>query len=227
MKIIIGCSWAISEWNNACNLAGPGFGQLLMLHDQVTNLAMAGGSNSMGLDRLEQFFHRYQVSVDDDIYWVVTCPSRCREKSWLLSEPGLHQAMNSLLDASLKRAVELVQFYNIRLHLIGGLCDLDEINQSLYKDLVFCVPSWGQLLNPDYKTSPFMPDNWADLGMLVKQTRPDLQAEWITISDKIINKQQSWKRMSNTFFKTDGCHPDSDAHRKLRDHLWPEWAHKF
>jgi len=227
MKIIIGCSWAVGEWSRACNLAGPGFGQLLMLHDQVTNLAVGAGSNSMALDRLEQFVDRYQVGIDDDIYWVVTCPSRCRELSWFLTEPGLHQALYSVLDASLKRAVELVHLYGLRFHLIGGLCDLDKINLSLYEDLDFCVPSWGQLLDPDYSTSPFMPGNWTDLGVEIKQSRPDLLAEWIEISEQILSKQRSWERMSDTFFKTDGRHPDSDAHRRLRDHLWPEWAHKF
>jgi hypothetical protein len=176
---------------------------------------------------LENFLNQYRATTDDDVYWVVTCPTRCQNADWFLDKPYLSNAIDSLLYQSLSRASDLSIKHNIKIHLIGGLCDLDTISTKTYPQLDFVVPSWGRLLDKNYYCTRFMPDYWIELGTEIKKKQPNLLLEWLEMSGKISMKKQSWDRMSKSYFKTDRSHPDRDGHKKLRDHLWPQFAYKF
>lgn len=229
MVIIIGDSWGVGEWDQCCNLGGPGFGQYMMLHDQVINLSLGAGSNTDSLTRLEVFLEKFQPDVHDTFYWVVTCPSRYVTPDYYVSQcNGLMAAHYSLLDLAMSRANTIAQKYNITIKLIGGLCDLDTVTTNLYPMLSIQVPSWGLLLNSNYKTWPGYPwpNFWAEVGQLSKKNN-NLTQEWIDISDCLTKKTQCWESMKSYYFSTDGEHPDRHGHLILRNHLYPEWSSKF
>lgn len=224
MIIIVGDSWGVGEWSKDWNLSGPGFGHYLMLHDQVCNLSLGAGSNTDSLDRLSQFFKKYKVDQHDTIYWIVTCPSRDIDIKQCLDKSGsLKQTLLNSLFKSLDTAQKLATHYDIQINLIGGLCDLNSIDISQYTNLNVCVPSWGRLLDQQYKIGAFYPTSWTDLGRLIKEHYPDHLEDWADIADEVIAKNQSWSKI----FHTDGSHPDRHGHKILHDHLYPEWAWKI
>ena len=223
MIIIIGDSWGVGEWDKNFNLSGPGFGQYLMLHDRVVNLSVGGGSNTQSLDRLSEFLSKFQADEYDTFYWIVTCPSRCINiRDHLALSESLEQVFLNSLFQSLARAQCMAQEHSIQINLIGGLCDLDNVNISEFYRLDAKVPSWGSLLYDKYASSPMYPDNWPEIGEIIKKSYPYHLQSWNTIADAIIEKNQSWRRI----FHTDGFHPDREGHKKLHNHLYPGWAWK-
>jgi hypothetical protein len=228
MKIITGDSWAVGEWNQDCRMSGPVFGQLLMLHDVVVNLSVGAASNHLALDRLEHFLDRYHIGQDDCVLWVLTYPSRDLDCDFFVTaESTIMQRVLGHLDQLFTRSDEIARRNGTQIQIIGGLCDLVDINMAQYSNLEVIVPSWGRLLDPGYNVHLMKCDYWIEVGRNIINTRPDLFAEWENISNHFLAKQRSWDDMRNHFFSTDGHHPDRHAHRLLRDHLWPEWAHKF
>jgi hypothetical protein len=89
------------------------------------------------------------------------------------------------------------------------------------------VPSWGKLLDDTYANSIFSDSFMADLGKLIKETRPELLDEWSTIADLTIQKAHSMKILFNKNLSDDESHPNRYGHRILRDFLAPEYSHKF
>ena len=224
MIIIIGDSWGVGEWDKNSNLGGPGFGQYLMLHDRVVNLSVGAGSNTQSLDRLSEFLDKFQSDDYDTFYWIVTCPSRCIDiRDHLLLTKSLEQVLLDTLYQSMDHAQHIAQQHGIQINLIGGLCDLDDVDITEFDRLHAKVPSWGSLLHDKYATSPIYPVSWSDIGESIKNSYPHHLQSWHNIANKIIEKNQSWKKI----FNTDGYHPDREGHKILHNHLYPEWAWKI
>jgi len=223
MIIIIGDSWGVGEWDKDYNLSGPGFGQYLMLHARVVNLSVGSGSNTQSLDRLSEFLNKFQADEYDTFYWIVTCPGRCIDLSdHLPLTKSLEQVFLDSLFQSLARAQCMAQEHSIQINLIGGLCDLDDIDIAEFDRLNAKVPSWGSLLIDKYITCSMYPENWPELGKTIKKSYPYHLQSWNTIADKIIAKNHCWQGI----FTTDGAHPTRHGHKILHDHLYPEWAWK-
>jgi len=224
MIIITGDSWGVGEWDKDCNLSGPGFGQYLMLHDQVCNLSVGAGSNSLALERLNQFLKKYRIDSYDTIYWIVTCPSRDIDfTKCLRKETSLKQMLLDSLFDSFTTAQTIADSYDVSLNLIGGLCDLDGLDLSGYSRLRVSVASWGQLIDARYSMGTFYPESWISIGKDIKDQYSHHLDEWQDIADMMIKKNQSWRRI----FHTDGSHPDREGHKKLHNHLYPDWARKL
>jgi hypothetical protein len=229
MIIIIGDSWGVGEWAKSGELSGPGVGQLLMLTGEVANLSVGAASNTLCLSRITRFLNQFNPSSDDQFYWVVTCPSRCVIPDYYAeSNNTLIETHLNLLDLSLARANNIARQHNITINLIGGLCDLDTVPVTSYKNLTVRVASWGKLLTPEYNSYPGMPTSifWEELGIRVKQNNLEKLQQWIDLSTAFEKKANSWKLMRQTYFSTDGVHPDRRGHRILRDYLYPEFAYK-
>jgi hypothetical protein len=227
MIIIIGDSWGVGSWGNEDNqycLTGPGFGQYLMLHDKVINLSVGAGSNTQALGRLEELLSRFSVCSDDTFYWIVTDPQSCVSIEDVVDPlMSLEQKLQHILFESFDSANTLAIKYNIKIQLIGGLCDLKSSWCDLYSNLKIVIPSWGQFINPSYAASIFAGINWDQVGQLVRQRRSDLLQEWLDICGLIDKKVSSMKQAF-----PNGCmHPDIMAHRKLRDYFYPNYSHKY
>ena len=224
MIVIIGDSWGVGEWDKNCNLGGPGFGQYLMLHDCVVNLSVGAGSNTQSLNRLCKFLDKFQSDEYDTFYWIVTCPSRCINISdHLPSTKSLEQVLLDTLSQSMNRAQHIAQQRDIQINLIGGLCDLDNVDIAKFNRLNAKVPSWGSLLYDKYATSFMYPAHWPEIGETIKKSYPYHLQSWNIIADSITAKHRSWQQI----FTTDGYHPDRKGHQILHNHLYPEWAWKI
>jgi hypothetical protein len=229
MIIIIGDSWGVGEWGvdpitqHPCSLVGPGIGQLLMIHNQVVNLSVGNGSNAESLHRLETFLSKYRADESDTIYWIITCPMRGIDLNELIQQPqGITANIHSILDRLFSKADQLAQNNNIHIKLIGGLCDLDDIDINQYSNLEMCVVSWGKLLDDSYATSLLWDVD--QLGKMVRAARPNLLPEWLDLANQVINKTRIMKMIPKYFV---AAHPSRLAHRILRDHLYPDWQFAF
>lgn len=227
MIVIIGDSWGVGEWAPDFTLSGPGIGQYLMLSTGVINLSMASASNTQCLGRLEGLLSQFCPCQEDEFYWVVTCPTRCSTAEKMLQVKDLDQAILDLLHQSLQKANDIAERSDIRINVIGGLADLDDIDISAYDRLVMRVPSWCGLLQPNSARCLIEDWYWSDLGPMIRQHRPDLLPQWTCWADRIGARQRSWEDMKQSFWGADHCHPDRRGHLRLRDHLWPQWSDKF
>lgn len=223
MIILIGDSWGVGEWgldgNEFC-LTGPGIGQYLSLHNTVVNLSVGSGSNTESINRLENFLRKYQVDINDTVYWIVTDPLRCQDTNLIHLTESFQSKVENLLMLALLRANKLAEKCSVTINLIGGLCDLDLIDLSNYNNLKNCVPSWGKLIDPEYQASIFC--NSKRLQDLAKTAdTSERKQEFLSIAKLVQLKEKSKIFTQNHF------HPSRHGHRILRDHLYPEWKHIF
>lgn len=238
MIVILGDSWGIGEWGTdpktqeSCSLTGPGIGQYCSLHGKVINLSEGGCSNTDQLEYFKNLLNKFKPDYEDVFYWIVTDPVRCFGNKDKLSQlfhnqPTLEIAIRSALNSFLQNINNVAQQQDIKINLIGGMCDLDTVDVTNYSNLTIRVPSWGKLLDNDYASSIFHAQYMAELGKIVKDTRPDLLDEWHLITDLTIKKQNSLTQLSNNNLSNDSSHPNRYAHRILRDLLYPEYNFKF
>jgi hypothetical protein len=228
MIIIIGDSWGVGEWgihnNKYYCMTGPGIGQYISLHNTVTNLSVGAASNTCSLNRLEHFFKRFTVEkTEDTVYWIVTDPLRCMPTPFAIDKAeSIKTTVEFFLNQSLSYANSIAKQNQISINLIGGLCDIDNINLSNYSELNIVVPSWGKLIDAEYCSSVYCySEIWQQLGKTL--TDATKKEEWIHLTNYCKQKQYS----ASKIFLTDGHHPDSASHRLLRDYLYPEYKHKF
>jgi hypothetical protein len=222
LYIVTGDSWGVGEWNPACELSGPGFADLMRLHGQVTNLCFGGGSNEISLNNLENFLEKFTADSSDTIFWVVTCPSRsCTLEHILNCESSYVELFSELLEISFQHASNLASRHNVEINLIGGLCDLDNLDIR-YNNLKVEIASISALLCKDYKPSFVCPVT-VDWPYILENSNSN-RTEALDIADIILSKQQSWNESG--YFTTDGQHPDRNGHRIIRDTLFPQFAWK-
>ena len=238
MIIILGDSWGVGEWGTdpttqqPCCLTGPGIGQYCSLHGKVINLSEGGCSNTDQLEYLKELLDKFKPDHNDVFYWIVTDPVRCfanKDKlaQLLHDQPTLETAIRSALDSFLHNINSLAQQHNIKINLIGGVCDLDTVDMSKYGKLTIAVPSWGKLLDNTYASSIFDAKHLIKLGQIIKDTRPDLLDEWHSITDIAITKENSLAQLHNNNLSNDSCHPNRYGHKILRDLLYPRYRYKF
>jgi hypothetical protein len=221
--VIVGDSWGVGEWDKNCCLSGPGFGQYLMLHDRVLNLSVGAASNGMALDRLEDLLAKFCPDDFDTFYWIVTSPDRCRTLEYFLGTSDLGSEIEKCLEESFSRANMLAQKYSIDINLIGGVCDLNQVNLDAHSNLKIAVESWGELLMPGYAKSRIDPFFFRSLGESIDYLNIALKKTWVDYADQAELKYQSWETMRDRYFSTDGTHPDRHAHLVLKNYLYPDW----
>jgi hypothetical protein len=225
MIIILGDSWGVGEWgldkNEFC-LVGPGIGQYISLHDTVINLSLGSGSNTQSLNRFELLLEKYQLDKSDTVYWIVTDPLRCADDTDLKFSETIESKVKFFLDQCLSRANLIGKKHQIVINLIGGLCDVDDIDISNYKWLNISVPSWGMLIDKNYNSSLYcLSTKWKLIGDLADSSIK--KSEWFNLTKLCKAKRKSMKNI----FPTDHHHPDRYGHIILRNYLYPEWQHKF
>ena len=229
MIILTGDSWGVGEFDKNFLIGGPGIASYITLCEPSVNLSRGAGSNTLALDRLENFLTSYTPTNEDIFLWIVTGPNRCITDltSFLNTSDSLIKSLEQLLSESLSRANSISKKYNIKLKLIGGLCDLNTFSDSNYSNLEITVPSWGSLLIENYNYSIIEQDFIRNIGPIVKDKYPRLLEEWIELSEVAIRKDTDWNKMSTTYFKTDGAHPDRSGHLILLKTLFPDLAIYF
>ena len=211
MIVICGCSWAVGEWSESGAIAGPGLAQYFSFWSAVTNLARPAASNQQQADSLEQFLTQYSPAADDVCYWIVT--ELCRDVTAIGYSPI--ETVNTTLSQFLSRANQLARQIPIR--LIGGLCDLNDVDITPYPNLSIAVPSWSQLYNPLYPASMY-DDIAYELAAQATTTQQKIEIEWLSKQGQ--QKTQAFKTLPH--FRA--SHPDAAAHLGLRNLLRPDWS---
>lgn len=237
MIIILGDSWGMGEWGidprtKESALTGPGIGQYFALHDKVINLSEGGSTNTAQINWLLELLAKYKPDAADTFYWIVTDPLRCLKQSNTLNTKfqnavSIDQTVRAELDLFFDQINAIGILNKITFNLIGGRCDLNDVDLTLYSNLTVAVPSWGQLLDTDYTTSIYCEDYLGDLGTIIHKQRPDLLDEWESISNIALAKRKSIDQLRSKGFINDEIHPNRYAHIKLRNFLAPEYAHKI
>jgi len=229
MVVITGDSWGVGEYNDQALIHGPGIASYITHCIPCTNLCRGGGSNTDALDRLEHFLSNYSPEQDDTFLWIVTAPNRCiiNLDIFLKDTKSIEGSLKNILITSLQRANTLAIAHNIRLKLIGGLCDLTDIDQLPFSNLDFVVPSWCSLLKAEYTTSILEQDFISNIGPVIKNNFPWLLNNWLNLADISARKNLDWQSMKTTYFKTDGLHPDRSGHMVLLKTVFPDLVRYF
>lgn len=237
MIIIMGDSWGMGEWgidpqSKQSAITGPGIGQYFALHDKVINLSEGGSTNTAQITWLLELLVKYTPDASDTFYWIVTDPLRCLKQTNTLDNKfrdaaTIEQTVRAELDSFFDQVNAIGILNKITFNLIGGRCDLNDVNLTPYTNLTLAVPSWGQLLDSTYTTSIYCEDYLGDLGAVLYKHRPNLLSEWTAISNVALAKRKSIDRLKQKGFINDEIHPNRYAHIKLRNFLAPEYAHKI
>ena len=234
MKIIVGSSWAIGTFERGGKLSGPGIAQYLNLCGPVVNLSAGATDNNNHLRVLAKFLNNYHYRgtvsqpTEDTYYWIVHSPmyNKETEESRVLictkDTINLHDAVLSRLQSILARANDIAKRNNIIINLIGGLCDLDNVDTTPYTSLNPIVPSWGKLCDNSYASSIFSIRGIDDFEKQVLENKPELITQLHEIQAISFKKRRSMIILKEWF---DANHPTQAAHIKLRDFLYPDQSH--
>ena len=203
MIVITGASFALHEYDDDSSISGPGIGQYLSLNNEVFVIAKAAASNTLALNKLQDFLEMMNNDFSSDtFYWLVTDPTRCIEdnlKALVGSDPS--SLLKETLNNSLERANDLAKKFNITINLVGAECDLPCVE---YSNLTVAVKSWGQLLENNWPVGlTYDIDSW-------KQKLPTSD-KLVDILENINNKYSVMNQ--SKWFKA--LHPTSKAHLKL------------
>lgn len=215
MIVILGDSWGVAEFSKGGQISGPGIGNYISLHERVINLSVGASSNTEALNRLSELFEQFNPAPNDRFFWIVTCPSRCIKDLSFFNNKNLQNVIEEKLYDIINRANNLAKQYCIQIELIGGLCDLVDVDFEYFENIKIVVPSWGKLLDINYPACGFAPR----LEVFEHATH-----NYKVLSD-LEAKLNFWD--NSKYFFPDKAHPNRDAHKILRDYLFPQWTHKF
>lgn len=242
MIILSGDSWGLGGFSNKSigkgMLGGPGFINYVNLHHSgditsfnfgtTVNLSCGGLGNVFNLEALKKFLKKYSPDETDQFFFIVTDPMRCVTTEDLLQQVSSANSLKLIVETVIHKFLTnlnaLATEYNIKIQLIGGLCDLNEVNFSSYTNLIKRIPSWGQLIDIAYPVSIYSSGKLIELGKTLCRENPALLDEWANIVDCTRSKH-NWTQSNPRYFLQD--HPTAEGHRLLRDAIFPEFKHLF
>ena len=229
--IIVGCSWGCGEWrinNRILELAHPGLTEYLSTDFNVVNLSRCGASNWQSCFVLRNYLHHVNNSDLCDIVVLQTDVARtaCSEVyqvdyDYLYSHSSnLSDFYQKTLEIFYIKLNELAQEYNLKIHLVGGLSDLNTDVISLYSNLDVICNSWITLLDSTH-TPDVVPLilNPSLLTKIKQHNNVELFEEVIQYSDRQFLKAQTL--METDYFGPGfgDFHPNRKAHEILAKHI--------
>jgi hypothetical protein len=225
---IFGDSWGVGEW---CNHQISHKGLEFFFNNigyEVFNFSKPSGSNSDSVNRLSKIANN--ISPFDYIFFITTDASRdihYKNKNQLTSivikNSSLPSLIDNLLEATYNNLNNICSKNNLKIHMIGGLNNLDLSVIAKYKNLAATIPSWVDLLVGhflEYKeisngnkfrilSNPnFIIDN-IDLGKLDSKFAAQL------IEDFYLYQEKNSIVFREEIFYPDGVHPNSTGHKIL------------
>lgn len=231
--LIIGDSWGCGEWaicsENNIKVVHPGLTEYLSSKYLVTNLSRSGASNWQTAFSLNNYL-AFRVDRETiPIVFVIQSDA---------SRPLMSDKFDVDFDVDLVQCTTLLEFYKIalekfyiklnyiainygiKIHMIGGLTDLDLELLSLYNNLIPCCESWIKLLDAKHTISqiPLMLDSRL-LTRAKRLNKLNLVNEIIDYSDQHFLSAQ--KLMETEFFGPayGDFHPNRKSHEILTNHI--------
>jgi hypothetical protein len=231
--IIVGCSWACGEWindrENTLSLSHPGLSEYLSDKYSVINLSRQGASNWQSVFSLRNYLE-YQVDPQEStqIFVVQTDASRSAVgdkfdvdyESILQKIDRLKDYYRIFLEIFYIKLHNLAEQYGVKIHMIGGLTDLDLETMLLYNNLQPCCESWIKLLDHTHQLStiPLVLDS-KFLVNAKKNNKINLVEDIINHSDqKFLRAQQL---METEYFGPafGDFHPSRKGHEVLANYI--------
>ena len=231
MIVVLGDSWAKGTWrqidNNLHEISGPGFAEYFK-PARVINISQGGSSNSQQLARFDQLAELVPFQSHDEFYWVVTNPIRCIMSAWREEEqlkPWINNISSTVDQAITQVLLDFLTDLNNRagqqdvsINLIGGLCDLTQVDFTPYSNLTAIVPSWVQLLDAEHTGSIYTTEHMVKISAVIQQDRPELLDEWLDIVEQAQSKDRLFDQLANN--RLFECyHPNELAHQLLMTKL--------
>jgi hypothetical protein len=230
--IIVGCSWGCGEWqvdqNKVISISHPGIAAYLSTDYDVVNLSRGGGSNWQSCFALRNYLN--YVNNFDLCQIIVMQTDAFRpnsSKQYQVDYDHLYQDSLSLLDFYQKtleifyiKLDLLAKEYNLKIHLVGGLTDLDIHTISLYNNLIPMCESWVHLI--DNTHTPSIIPLILNPGLLTavkEHNRIDLLDEIVQYSDQNFLKAQ--ELMETEYFGPSfgDFHPSRQGHKLLSNYI--------
>jgi len=164
--ILVGCSWGCGEWKNdsktTLTINHPGLSEYLSKDYTVVNLSKGGASNWQTCFSLRNYLE-YRVDKQEpvNIFVLQTDASRTTVsnkfdvdyESIIEKSNSLKDYYKTLLEIFYIKLHNLAEQYRVKIHMIGGLNDLDLELMSLYNNLLPCCESWIKLLDHTHQPS--------------------------------------------------------------------------
>jgi hypothetical protein len=231
--IIVGCSWGCGEWTyspeKTLALNHPGLNEYLSTDYTVVNLSECGASNWQTCFSLRNYLE-YRVDRQEPvkIFVIQTDASRAKVsdkfdvdyESMLQKSTGLEDYYKTLLEIFYIKLHNLAEQYGVKIHMIGGLTDLDLESMSLYNNLVPCCESWIKLLEPTHQPSqiPLVLDSKLFV-QAKKHNNINLVEDVINCSDQSFVRAQ--QLMETDYFGPGfgDYHPSRKAHEVLSNYI--------
>lgn len=229
---IFGDSWGVGEWTDH-KVSHKGLEFFLQdLGYKVHNHSRAKGSNLDSINKLNQVAKN--INSNDRIFFITTCATRdlkyTDKKSFsdlLIKHNGLPLLVDYLLDACYNKLNQIGINYNLKIHMIGGLTNLDLDIITKYDNLVPIIPSWINLLVGSFNEyqnicnqskfrildNPEFIINNIDLNSLEIEFAAKL------IEDFHLYQEQNSLVFREEIFKPDGVHPNRLGHQLLYKEL--------
>jgi hypothetical protein len=231
--IIVGCSWGCGEWahspENTLVPNHPGLNEYLSTDYTVVNLSEGGASNWQTCFALRNYLaHRVNRQELVKIFVLQTDASRSKVsdkfnvdyESILQKSSGLEDYYKTLLEIFYIKLHNLAKEYGVKIHMIGGLTDLDLESMSLYSNLVPCCESWIKLLEPTHCPSqvPLILDSKLFVQSK-KHNNINLVEDVIARSDQTFVRAQ--RLMETDYFGPafGDFHPSRKAHEVLSNYI--------
>jgi len=229
---IFGDSWGVGEWtNHQISHTGLEFFFKNLGHE-VLNFSKPSGSNSDSIVRLKAVANN--INKTDYIFFITTDATRdvnYKNKetltNTLIQNGGLSSLIDMLLDLTYNKLNNICITHNLKIHMIGGLNNLDLSLIAKYKNLDATIPSWIDLLVghfSEYKnlcnsskfrilSNPnFIIDN-VNLGKFDPLFASQL------IEHFYLYQEQNSVVFREDIFHPDGVHPNKSGHEILFNSL--------
>ena len=231
--VIVGCSWGCGEWSNSkgnsLSVSHPGLTEYLSQDNPVTNLSRSGASNWQSCFSLRNYLEYHVDSQNQPTIFVLqTDAARSAVsnkydidyKSVILTSTGLKDYYTTLTEIFYIKLNELANQFGVKIHMIGGLTDLDLEVMSLYTNLIPCCVSWIKLLDHTHIPSVIPMIQGTDHFVLAKKhNRLDLVEDIMNHSDQTFLQAQGL--METEYFGPafGDFHPSRNGHKVLADYI--------
>jgi hypothetical protein len=233
--IVVSCSWGCGEWDYHDNnhdlpltISHPGITEYLADTFKVVNLSRSGISNW----QLCYTLHNYLINNPHSNFEVIvvsTDPARSKLsdkyidlESIVKKTYNLESLYDELLEIFYHKLEYLAKLHNIKIHLIGGLGDLNIniLNSPNFENLVPLCDSWIKLLYNKHVPSSIPLLVRPEILTITKNCkRYDLVDQAINYSDKNFLIRQQLLELDLFGPAYGDFHPSRKGHATLANYI--------
>ena len=232
MILIGGDSWGCGEWGPDSKIRHRGLEQYFIDKGySVRNSSKGESSNKKSIQRLEKDIDQYH-DKNNIVLWLQSDPIRNVMDNLTLTEEikksdGLYNLIEKLIVEDYAYLNNLAETYDITIHCIGALTNIQNKLISNFKNLNPLVPSWNHLLVgnksefSDWKNNIYLGiTSWNINDIDLKLYDQDLQRKVVNEMYELSKYWDMFRSLKDIY--PDGCHPSRQGHKTLFDYIVKE-----